>query len=394
MPSVSRSVSEAGGSPRFVVIGNADRRVALFQDALVRQGLLPAQVVLYADLLAGRVHLAQIVQPGDVVRIESPGKNWEVEQALLRVGAEDAAGEEWERLPASAVNALAFDRGEIVCSRQWFLGFCRTLDVIKAQLGACPPHRMVNAPGDIAVLFDKPACQARLAVAGVCVPRTLGVVRSYDDLVARLAGAGWGRAFVKLAHGSSASGVVAYQAGAGRRRRATTTTELVRTNGTVRLFNSRRIRIYENESEIAELVNALCRHRMYAEQWLPKAGLSGKTFDLRVVVIAGRARHVVARLSRTPLTNLHLLNERADGALAQKRLGDAAWAALHATCSRAATAFPRSLYAGLDVAVAPDFRQHAVLEANAFGDLLPGVCDNGQNTYEAEIAAISAGERA
>jgi hypothetical protein len=47
---------------------------------------------------------------------------------------------------------------------------------------------------------------------------------------------------------------------------------------------------------------------------MPKAGIDGRTFDLRVLVIAGRARHAVARLSRGPMTNLHLLNERGDPA--------------------------------------------------------------------------------
>ena len=43
---------------------------------------------------------------------------------------------------------------------------------------------------------------------------------------------------------------------------------------------------------------------------MPKAGLAGHVFDLRVVVIAGRARHAVVRMSRGPMTNLHLLNRR------------------------------------------------------------------------------------
>jgi hypothetical protein len=43
---------------------------------------------------------------------------------------------------------------------------------------------------------------------------------------------------------------------------------------------------------------------------------------------------------------------------------------------------------GVDLLVSPDWRAHAVLEANAFGDLLPGVlCDGGLSTYEAEVRA-------
>jgi hypothetical protein len=42
----------------------------------------------------------------------------------------------------------------------------------------------------------------------------------------------------------------------------------------------------------------------------------------------------------------------------------------------------------LDVLVLPGYRQHVILECNAFGDLLPGVLCEGMDTYTAEIAAL------
>jgi hypothetical protein len=60
------------------------------------------------------------------------------------------------------------------------------------------------------------------------------------------------------------------------------------------------------------------------------------------------------------------------------------------TCRRAAAHFPRSLHAGLDVLISPDFRRHAVLEVNAFGDLLPGITCDGRDTYADELAAVGA----
>ena len=56
---------------------------------------------------------------------------------------------------------------------------------------------------------------------------------------------------------------------------------------------------------------------------------------------------------------------------------------------RVAELFPRSLYFGIDLMFTPSFRHHAVLEVNAYGDLLPGVLDGGDNTYEAEIRALT-----
>jgi hypothetical protein len=112
-------------------------------------------------------------------------------------------------------------------------------------------------------------------------------------------------------------------------------------------------------------------------------------FDLRVVVIAGRASHVVARTSRTPLTNLHLGNARGDLPAIRAAAGEERWAAAMRTCERAAACFPGSLHVGVDLMFAPGFAEHAVAEVNAFGDLLPNLLVDGRDTYAAEIAALA-----
>jgi glutathione synthase/RimK-type ligase-like ATP-grasp enzyme len=389
--------------PRFVIVGNpGGRRVAGFQDALHAAGLPPACVVAWADVLARRVSMADVVRAGDVVRLESPGKDFEVERAILAAGAEEAdpadPGERrYARVQRDAVRSLAPDKGRIVSPRQWYLGFCGTLRRLGLQLRQAEPHRLLNDVDDVQVMFDKSACHGRLADAGVAVPPALGTVSGFDELTAGMRERGWRRVFVKLAHGSSASGVVAYQttsrgpAGSGlQSHHAVTTVEMIRAGGELRLYNSRRLRTYTDVREIAALVDALARHRAHVEQWLPKAGIDGRVFDLRVVVIDGRAKHTVARLSRTPITNLHLLNDRADTSPIRRRMGGEAWHEAMATCERVmGECFPGSLHGGIDLLVSTDFRRHAVLEVNAFGDLLQGVTLDGVDTYTAEIAAVT-----
>jgi hypothetical protein len=245
----------------------------------------------------------------------------------------------------------------------------------------------MNSPADIALMFDKPACHVRLKQAGVAVPQVLSGVDSFDALVTRMRELRCSRVFVKLAHGSSAAGVIAY-AISGDRHQAITTVEMVDVGGQLHLYNSRRLRTYRKPGDIRALIDALCRERVHVEQWLPKAGINNRTFDLRVVVIGSQARHVVARLSKGPMTNLHLLNARGDVADVQVRMGPGAWRAVMDTCEQAAAAMGSSLYAGVDVLICPGYQRHAVLELNAFGDLLPGVMHNDEDTYSAEIVAM------
>jgi hypothetical protein len=377
--------------PDFVVIANpAGKRVALFQQALFGLGLPPARVVPWIDLLGGRARLEDVVRPGGVVRIESPGQDFAVEKALLAAGADVPDEPGPTRLSRAAIERLTFDRGRILCPRQWYLGFRAALAALGRQLAACPPHVLMTHPDEVAVMFDKPRCQALFAAAGVPVPPALGPVRSYDELGLRMKEAGRRRVFVKLAHGSSASGVVAYQTD-GARELAITSVEMAGAGDGLRLYNSRHIRRYERRREIAALIDALARERVQVEQWVPKAGLDGRVFDLRVLVIAGRPRHTVVRLSRSPMTNLHLKNQRGDAAAVRQHMGEEAWLAARESCRRAAAVFPQSLCAAIDLAITPGFRRHAVLEINAFGDLLPGIVDAGQDSYTAQVRALMPG---
>lgn len=388
---MSPSASSPGWSGNSVVVGvPGSRRVELWQAALSRFGLPPSRVVAHSDLLAGRVALCECVEHGDAVRIESPGKDWELERALLLAGAEQPDDGAAERLERATLMAMEFERGRILAVRQWFLGWRALLETIAAQLAECPPHRLMLRPADIAVMFDKRACHARMERAGIAVPPSLGPVDSFDELLEQMRERGWGRVFVKLAHGSSASGAVALAVGRSRAQ-AVSTVEMIHDRDGVRLYNSRRLKTYRDTGEIVALIDAVCRHRVHVERWLPKAGIAERTFDLRVVVIAGRARHVVARLSRGPMTNLHLLNARGDALAVAARMGAQAWELALESCERAMAVFPHSMYGGIDLLIAPGFRRHAVLEANAFGDLLPGVLSDTQDTYTAEAVALGPG---
>jgi hypothetical protein len=379
------AAASAAGPP-FVILGHpAGRRIELFQRALAELGRPPARVVGYRDLLTDRVRLPEVVPPGAVVRIESPGRDFETERRLIAAGAA-AVGAAGALTPEAAAR-LTFDKGRLRHGRLWYRGLCRLLDQVTAQLAACPPHRLMNHPDDIVAMFDKPRSHARLARHGVPVPPSLGPVASFDALRARMRATGYQRVFVKPRYGSSAAGVVAYRHHRGHHQ-ATTTVEMVRQDGELRLYATRRIRTYTAPGEIAALIDALCREGVHVEAWLPKAGIEGRTFDLRVVVIDGVARHTVVRKSRTPMTNLHLLNERGDRDPVVARMGAARWAAAQRACEAAAACFPRSLYAGLDLLITPDFRRHAVLEINAFGDLIPGILHAGRDTYTTEILAL------
>jgi hypothetical protein len=349
---------------RLAVVTNpGGRRATLFAAAVRAAGLPPPAEIPWREVAAGRVP-ALSSDRGMLLRIDSPDGDPEVDR-LLRGAAQPA------------------EHGEITAGAAWYRGLRRGLARLAAS-GAT----LLNDPADLAVLFDKRRCHARLAGAGVPVPPALAGVGGYADLRERMRETGWRRVFVKPAHSSSASGIVALDT-AGPRLVATTPVEV---GGDGRLYNSLRVRRYTVDATVAAIVDRLAPDGLHVERWFTKASHGGRTVDLRVVVVAGEPTHVVVRSSRHPMTNLHLGARRGDLAAVRAAAGPAHWAAAMDTCARAAAAFPGCLQVGVDLMFAPGWARHAVAEVNAFGDLLPGLLsEHGRDTYAEQVHALVTG---
>ncbi|PIM68836.1 hypothetical protein CTU88_28505 [Streptomyces sp. JV178] len=361
----------AGAGPfRWAVVGNGEnRRVGLFVAAAEAAGVGTPRVVEWRDVLRDGGHA---FADDEVVRLDSPGEDAEVDR-LLR-GVDDPT-----RVEGSAT---------------WYGRFLHAVGSLRGGV-------RLDDPADLAVLFDKRLCHARLDAAGVPVPPspTSGghtAVRGWDDVRALMREHGMPRVFVKPAHGSSASGVLAVESSASGRIRATTSVEVAadgRLRAPLRLHNSLRVRRYTDEREIAGIVDALAPDGLHIERWLPKASAQGRSADLRVLVVAGRATHAVVRTSRFPMTNLHLGGARGDLTSVVDAAGDR-WRQALDICERAAACFPDTLSVGVDLLPAIGWRRFAVGEVNAFGDLLPrltglpGGPAEGLDTYTAQIAAV------
>jgi glutathione synthase/RimK-type ligase-like ATP-grasp enzyme len=372
---------------KFVLIANPEtRRVALFQQALVRLGLPKAELVPYEELLAGQCFLNEWDAPDLWFRFDAPERNFAVDRALIAAGATAHDPGPHQRIGAIDAYQLPADKGRILYPRQWYLGWRQQLRTWAEQIQGS----VFNHPEDIITMFDKVQCQRLLANHKIPTPRSLNqdaAILNYEQLVAQMEAQDCRRVFVKLAHGSSASGVVAYER-RGTAERATTTVERVMEAGDVRFYNSRKIRQYSNPNEIADIINFLLNESAQVEAWMPKARLEGREFDARVVVIGGKARQVVLRVGNSPMTNLHLGNDRRDVSALPKALSTEPWSEMLQTCERAAACFPRSFYCGIDLLIAPNLRDHYMLELNAFGDLLQGITWQGWDTYTTEIAML------
>jgi hypothetical protein len=367
-------------APPFLLIGNPEnRRVTLFQEALASQGLPPAHVVPWRELLRNPGVLADLPDTERLVRIDAAGESFEVEKALLKQGYADALALGCSVLTPEELDALPEDHGRILCPRQHHLGFLRALRWLEATFAEHPRWRVLSSPASIAELFDKRLTSRKYAGLGIPVPPWLEGVTDVESLRARMREAGWREAFVKLSCGSSASCLGIY-----RLHRSDesffTTLEPAETGW----YNSLKVRRLREPRQVEEALTFLLREGSQVEQALPKARLRNEFFDCRVLVVRGEPAFTVIRQSRHPITNLHLGGKRGDLDAFLAEVPRRELEAAMESCRKVARAHD-CLHVGIDLMYEAYFEGHRVLEANAFGDLLPNLRRDGLSVYEWEI---------
>ncbi|GGG00369.1 hypothetical protein GCM10010912_51560 [Paenibacillus albidus] len=401
----------------LIVFGNpGDKRTGGIQQARQRLGQPPALIVPYAGLLEGRT-LEELLAAQQrelpwaaagtappLLRLDSPGGSFETEQALIALGSSEAgdvddglhpfgARPDPRPLGLAAAGRLKPQPGVLHHPSQWFRGYCRMLARLQREAADMFPQALwINDPAEIAAMTDKRRAQQILAGSGVPIPRPLEGGHGpadYASLREAMSMQRMHRIFIKLACGSAASGVIAYQIN------PTTGAEIAITTVGVEdyitrpplYYNSGKLRRYTDTASISGIIDWLCRHGAYAEQWIPKTGPDGRSFDVRQLVVNGEACHAVARVSRTPITNLHLRSKRMS--LAEAGLGEETRSRIRRTAEAALAAFPLSAIAGIDVLVSKNSQQPYVADVNPFGDLLYEVDYRGYGTYEWEMKVLA-----
>jgi hypothetical protein len=354
---------------RFLVLGNpANRRVTLFADALKEAGHPPPEVLPWIELLRSAGRLRELDPGPAIVRIDSYGEDFAVERELLARGGHAEAFTLEER------------RGEVIAPHTVHRGFQRVLAELKALFTERPQWRVLNSPDEIDELFDKRRTSRRFREAGIPVPEFLDDVPTTPEaLLEECRARGWRQIFVKPAMGSSASGVLLVTIGP---KGAEIHTSLEW--DAPRWFNNLKLSHYRTREDVTRALSFVLSLGAQVELAIPKPRLKDAFFDCRVLCIAGEPRFVVVRQNRHSITNLHLGGWRGSVEELKARLEPGAWDAAMATCRKVAALYS-SLHLGLDLMFEKDFVHHRVIEANAFGDLLPNLLSDGRSVYRWEI---------
>lgn len=192
-------------------------------------------------------------------------------------------------------------------------------------------------------------------------------------------------AYVKLNSGSSASSMAVVRP---LEEPVWAWSSLVRLNGG--FYSTRRLCRYQAD-DLHAVLGFLLAEGACVQRGVPMAQIDGQNFDLRVVMLHGRPIFHIFRLSGQPMTNLHFGGRRGDLAACRAAIPTRAWLDAMDHCREAARLYNCDMV-GIDLLFERGFRQHYILEINAFGDFFPGLRDDqGRSVHAVQIEASAEG---
>lgn len=346
--------------------------------------LIDVQILDYAHILQTPERISDHLRPGSWLKIDSPGEDPQAQNFFIQQGWQHQQ-EQHPQHPSRPLN-IPQEYGNLMASDDWYHGYALFLKTLEKHIPAELNIQWINTIPSILLMTDKWHCQQHFLQHHIPVPPLLGRICDYDEFKTLLQQHPAAQVFIKARYGSSASGVIAYRHNSrnGHSKQQATSTTIFQ-NG--QPFNSKRVRQYIRENDIATLINTIAQYDAYVEAWIPKPKLrlenKNLSFDFRTLMLGGTVRHEIIRASTHPMTNLHLDSHRIppENIAAQYNQTH-----MHHILQQAAGTLPSATIIGFDAIATP--QKTWVLEANAFGDLLLNVQHQGQTTYEAQLAYI------
>ncbi len=231
----------------------------------------------------------------------------------------------------------------------------------------------LNEPFVIAELLDKRACKMKLQQAGVRVTEVLQMpvcLSSGKDTVELLFEEMHRQrvhqVFIKPVKGSGAAGVSALRWQPQTGQMVLYTCALLQADST--FVNTKRLRRFTNKEEIIPLLRCILDLDCIVERWYAKSKYHGYSYDLRVVMQEGQLDFLLARLSKGPITNLHLNNHPVE--IAMLGLSQHTLEEIAQLCRESMALYPGLRSAGIDILLEKGSLRPRIIEMNGQGDLI------------------------
>ena len=249
-----------------------------------------------------------------------------------------------------------------------------------------------NHPMDILELLDKRKCKQKLIQNGIPVTKPIfHAFSKSDELLSFMRENRLRQVFVKPVTGSGAAGVSALRFEPTKNKIVLYTCAQLLED---KLINTKRMHRLEQDKAV-KFLNTLLKLDCIVEKWHRKSHCQSKdndyfdnnySFDVRVIVQDGRIDYILPRLSKGPITNLHLNNLSIP--FNELNLKKSTVDKLCDVCIKAAACYPRLNSIGLDVLLEEDSEKPYIIEMNSQCDLMHKDVYSNNTIYRKQIEII------
>lgn len=370
---------------KFLIIGDlSGRRVKTFIECLESMNENNYKVISWMKIIEDISIFEKNLKENTIIKFEPPEKDMEIYRELLRYG------ENLGEIAKEKITDIDFSNYQVVAPRQWYEGFSKLLMNIKEIYMA---HQNINIFcmndfDEMCMMMDKSKTYQKLD-AGLKakekykfkLPKKLYTPKNHEEFRQRY-GDKFESCFIKLRYGSGGTGVLAYRNNPKLNKESIHTSLNCRNVNGEKIFYSRyKVNHYTDKIIIKELIDWVLLNGAHIEKWIPKAIHNGYAYDTRAFVLNKKSNYLISRLSKSPLTNLHLKNQRLDS---QEIFKNEEIKIVSQAAEDVMRIFDKSLYAGIDV-VTTKTNIPYIIDVNPFGDLFHNLIGTKQNVYYFEI---------
>jgi hypothetical protein len=259
----------------------------------------------------------------------------------------------------------------------------RVLDYINNinHIQSLPNIKFLNTPQSISDVLSKKHCKKVLLQNNINTTSFLNFnIKDYTQLKEAMYANKIYAVFIKPNYGSGAAGVIAY------RYNPVLCKEVMYTSLTAELSNTKRIKKYEDKHDIKNIIDKILNSNTIIERWMPKSTYLDYIYDLRVVVQFGKVDFIVCRLSKNPITNLHLNNNALN--IKELNLKEEKLEEINNLCIKAVSMFSNLKVAGVDILLTKNELKPYIIEINGQGDLIYQDVYNKNIIYKNQISEL------
>lgn len=366
---------------QFLLIGDLrGRRIKAFTQCLKDLNIYNYKVISWMEILDDISIFQSNLKENTIVKLEPPEKDLEIYRKFL------IKGEEKGIICKEKIMKLDFSKYPIVAPAQWYEGFKVVLQDMKKIVHAVDFNIfLMNDFEDVINMMDKSRTydllEKHMKNSEFYLPKRLEMPKSYKEL-REIYGNQLMKCFIKLRYGSGSTGILAYSNHPKRgEEKVFTSLNFQKSNGEKMFFSNYRVNCFKEREVVEELMNWVLNNGAHMEKWIPKSTYKGYAFDTRAFVLEKKSSYLLSRLSKSPITNLHLKNQRKESneIFEEKDLKRVAKAS-----EDVMKIFSNSLYAGIDVVTSNSYRPY-IIDVNPFGDLFHHLLGTKENIYYLEI---------